>query len=107
MQRLKSLRKKSTTKMDAEVPQIPEAVPEVPDVNALKDAAEDKAGDLKDMAADAVPGDMKFLLFKMWLIEKFSCCLGTPEMTKMGVLDTPDMDDVLEQVPGVPQVVKF
>lgn len=95
--RIRSIRKKkSATDLEVKVPEVPESVPEVPDVDELKEAAEEKAGDL---ASDVVPGDMKMLMFKMWLVEKFSCCLGTPEMSKVGAVDIPDVADVVPENP--------
>ena len=93
MNRLRSLRKKNKNA----VPEVPEVeAPEVPDVNEMKEAAADKAGDVQEMAADAMPGNMKWMMFKMWVVSKFSCCLGSPEMTKMGAVDVPEMPDAPE-----------
>jgi len=90
MNRLRNWRKKNQTTTTDSVPEVPESFPGLPDAEELKDAAADKADNMKEMAEDAVTGDMKLLLFKMWLVEKFSCCLGDSEMTKMGAVDIPD-----------------
>ena len=75
---------------------VPEVAPDLPNVDELKDAAEEKADDMKEMAADAVPGggNMQLMMMKMWIISKFSCCFGTPEMNKMGALDVMDDGEV-------------
>mmetsp|Transcript_11118 Transcript_11118/g.13995 ORF Transcript_11118/g.13995 Transcript_11118/m.13995 type:complete len:91 (+) Transcript_11118:96-368(+) len=84
-------RKKSTAVPKVAVPEVevPET-PEVPDADELKEAAEKKADKAKeaveDAAAEAMPGNMKWLMFKVWVADKFSCCLGTPEMPKSGLL---------------------
>ena len=61
---------------------------------------------MKDMAENAVPGNMKFLMFKIWLAQKFSCCLGTPEMPKMGLVDVdlPDVDIPEVDLPDKPDL---
>ena len=54
---------------------------------------------VEDMAEGAVPANMKFMMFKMWVVSKFSCCMGgSPEMSKMDLLDVP------AGVPDVPEV---
>jgi hypothetical protein len=70
--------------------------PEVPDVDEMKEAAAEKAEDAGDIVESAIPGNMKFMLFKLWVVDKFSCCLGSPEMTKVGAIDIPDIPDAPE-----------
>jgi len=57
----------------------------------LKEVAEEKADEVKeaaeDAATEAMPGIMtRYIMFKVWVADKFSCCLGKPEMPKSGLL---------------------
>mmetsp|Transcript_3090 Transcript_3090/g.1896 ORF Transcript_3090/g.1896 Transcript_3090/m.1896 type:complete len:115 (+) Transcript_3090:103-447(+) len=107
MKGLKSFRKnkKIAVPETPAVPEVPEVsvpeVPEVPDVDEMKESAMDKAGDI---AGDMAPGNMKWMMFKIWLASKFSCCLGTPEMPMSGLVDVPEVDIPEVDVPEVPKV---
>ncbi len=94
MNRLKNLRKNKKD-IVPEAPELP-AAPEVPDVDELKEAAE-----------GAVPGNMKWTMFKMWVVSKFSCCLGSPEMPMMGAVDVPDVDIPEVDIPDAPAMPKI
>ncbi len=103
MKSLRSFRNKKKASLPVDVPEAPAVpevpeVPEAPDVGELKDSAMDKAGDI---AGDMAPGNMKWMMFKIWLASKFSCCLGTPEMSMGGLVETPEVDIPEVDVPKV------
>ena len=57
---------------------------DIPDVEVPDAAAElkEKAEEIQDDVASAQKG----LAFKLWFAKTFSCCLGTPEITKPSIL---------------------
>mmetsp|Transcript_2715 Transcript_2715/g.4086 ORF Transcript_2715/g.4086 Transcript_2715/m.4086 type:complete len:101 (-) Transcript_2715:138-440(-) len=90
----KMLSKRKSDKMPTEaaidVPEVVPEVPDVPDADELKAEAEAKAEaaaeEVKERAEDAagdMGGNMKWKLFMLGLQQKLGCCFGAPEAPKV------------------------